>query len=115
MDIFNFFMDKMCWDIFIDNVHPCLDIDSRITCGFISKVPLTFNNKYFEMRTRYVVARLPPFLHMGGKNIKNGIEFVLKISETKIIIVEISEYHINIHISYQHNHYDKIYEEIILT
>jgi hypothetical protein len=114
MDIINYFMDKLCWDIFIDHVHPCMDIDSKITCGFISKIPVTFNKKYFEMRMKYVIARIPPFIHIGGLLLHNAIELTIPITTTKIMVIEISEYHDKIHISDQDSYWT-VYEEYSIT
>ena len=107
-------MEKFCWEVFIDHIHPYLDIDTRINCKFISKIPLDFNTKYFEMRTRYVIERIPPFIHIGGRLLQNGIDFTLPITQTKILVTEISEYHTNIHIS-DANTYELIYEEFHIT
>lgn len=98
VDIFNFFMEKLCWEVFIDYVHPCLDIDSRISCGFIAniKFPSDFNKKYFEMRTKYIIAKIPPHIHYGGSMINQGIDLTLMIKPKKFYVMEISEFHIKI-------------------
>lgn len=110
MEIINYFIDQLCLDILIDHIIPYMDVDSKIICGFISKVPLTFNKTYFEMRMKYVIARIPPYIHIGGLLLQNAIEFTIPITRTKIMIVEISEYHIKNHISSQ-NSFETVYEE----
>jgi hypothetical protein len=115
MEISKHFINTLCLEVITDYVLPYLDIDSRITCGFISKISLEFNKQYFEMKNKYLIARIPDFIHIGGKSLKNGIDFVLTIrNSNKFFVVEISEYHSYIHIA-DLNTFEKIYEDLNIT